>query len=85
MFVFYAMKHRELLISFRRATGQKPQRIIFYRYPPAQYNTFCIIYAHFSVCPCRDGVSEGQFYQVLLFELDAIRKVIITYMCNYFC
>lgn len=23
----------------------------------------------------RDGVSEGQFYQVLLFELDAIRKV----------
>ena len=24
---------------------------------------------------CRDGVSEGQFYQVLLFELDAIRKV----------
>ncbi|GKB80472.1 argonaute 1-like protein [Tanacetum coccineum] len=43
---------KELLISFRRATGQKPQRIIFY----------------------RDGVSEGQFYQVLLFELDAIRK-----------
>ena len=23
---------RELLISFRRATGQKPQRIIFYRH-----------------------------------------------------
>eukprot|EP00246_Nothoceros_aenigmaticus_P003021 TRINITY_DN1395_c0_g1_i2.p1 TRINITY_DN1395_c0_g1~~TRINITY_DN1395_c0_g1_i2.p1 ORF type:complete len:223 (-),score=31.18 TRINITY_DN1395_c0_g1_i2:395-1063(-) len=23
---------------------------------------------------CRDGVSEGQFYQVLLYELDAIRK-----------
>ncbi|KAI0491382.1 hypothetical protein KFK09_025642 [Dendrobium nobile] len=43
---------RELLISFKRATGDKPQRIIFY----------------------RDGVSEGQFYQVLLYELDAIRK-----------
>uniref|UniRef100_A0A0E0HVU9 Uncharacterized protein n=1 Tax=Oryza nivara TaxID=4536 RepID=A0A0E0HVU9_ORYNI len=43
---------RELLISFKRSTGQKPQRIIFY----------------------RDGVSEGQFYQVLLHELDAIRK-----------
>ncbi|XP_052875109.1 protein argonaute 1-like isoform X3 [Gossypium arboreum] len=43
---------KELLISFRRATGHKPQRIIFY----------------------RDGVSEGQFYQVLLYELDAIRK-----------
>uniref|UniRef100_A0A0E0NJ26 Uncharacterized protein n=1 Tax=Oryza rufipogon TaxID=4529 RepID=A0A0E0NJ26_ORYRU len=43
---------RELLISFKRATGQKPQRIIFY----------------------RDGVSEGQFYQVLFYELDAIRK-----------
>ncbi|KAH1047809.1 hypothetical protein J1N35_038593 [Gossypium stocksii] len=41
----------ELLISFRRATGHKPQCIIFY----------------------RDGVSEGQFYQVLLYELDAIR------------
>ncbi|EPS72163.1 hypothetical protein M569_02595, partial [Genlisea aurea] len=45
---------RDLLVSFRKATGQKPQRIIFY----------------------RDGVSEGQFYQVLLFELDAIRKVV---------
>ena len=27
----------------------------------------------------RDGVSEGQFYQVLLYELDAIRKVRIDY------
>lgn len=26
----------------------------------------------------RDGVSEGQFYQVLLYELDAIRKVRVT-------
>jgi eukaryotic translation initiation factor 2C len=25
----------------------------------------------------RDGVSEGQFYQVLLYELDAIRKVYV--------
>ncbi|RRT53514.1 hypothetical protein B296_00036028 [Ensete ventricosum] len=25
---------------------------------------------------CRDGVSEGQFYQVLLHELDAIRKLL---------
>ncbi|KAE8776588.1 Protein argonaute 1C [Hordeum vulgare] len=41
---------RELLISFKRSTGQKTQRIIFY----------------------RDGVSEGQFYQVLLLP-----------MCNY--
>ncbi|XP_022144917.1 protein argonaute PNH1-like isoform X2 [Momordica charantia] len=40
---------RELLLSFKKATGQKPLRIIFY----------------------RDGVSEGQFYQVLLHELDA--------------
>ncbi|XP_020679649.1 protein argonaute 1A-like [Dendrobium catenatum] len=54
---------RELLISFKRATGDKPQRIIFY----------------------RDGVSEGQFYQVLLYELDAIRKVhafIVLYILN---
>ncbi|KAK9153831.1 hypothetical protein Sjap_001311 [Stephania japonica] len=43
---------RELLIAFRRSTGQKPHRIIFY----------------------RDGVSEGQFSQVLLYEIDAIRK-----------
>ncbi|GMP77179.1 hypothetical protein CsSME_00033543 [Camellia sinensis var. sinensis] len=43
---------RDLLVAFRKATGQKPLRIIFY----------------------RDGVSEGQFYQVLLYELDAIRK-----------
>ncbi|KAL3752385.1 hypothetical protein ACJRO7_013094 [Eucalyptus globulus] len=43
---------RELLIAFRRSTGHKPHRIIFY----------------------RDGVSEGQFSQVLLYEMDAIRK-----------
>ncbi|KAJ9145671.1 hypothetical protein P3X46_028026 [Hevea brasiliensis] len=52
---------KELLISFRRATGQKPQRIIFY----------------------RDGVSEGQFYQVLLYELDAIRKACNSLEPNY--
>ncbi|KAF8099622.1 hypothetical protein N665_0241s0055 [Sinapis alba] len=43
---------REHLIAFRRATGEKAQRIIFY----------------------RDGVSEGQFSQVLLYEMTAIRK-----------
>ncbi|CAL4918406.1 unnamed protein product [Urochloa decumbens] len=43
---------RELLISFKKSTGHKPHRIIFY----------------------RDGVSEGQFSQVLLYEVDAIRK-----------
>ncbi|KAG8074533.1 hypothetical protein GUJ93_ZPchr0006g42628 [Zizania palustris] len=52
---------RELLISFKRSTGQKPQRIIFY----------------------RDGVSEGQFYQVLLHELDAIRKACASLEANY--
>eukprot|EP00252_Welwitschia_mirabilis_P000473 TRINITY_DN1045_c0_g1_i2.p1 TRINITY_DN1045_c0_g1~~TRINITY_DN1045_c0_g1_i2.p1 ORF type:complete len:454 (-),score=53.42 TRINITY_DN1045_c0_g1_i2:204-1565(-) len=52
---------KELLVSFRRATGQKPQRIIFY----------------------RDGVSEGQFYQVLLHELDAIRKACNSLEPNY--
>ncbi|CAH9097364.1 unnamed protein product [Cuscuta epithymum] len=43
---------REQLIEFRRSTGHKPHRIIFF----------------------RDGVSEGQFSQVLLYEVDAIRK-----------
>ncbi|XP_077248024.1 protein argonaute 10-like [Tasmannia lanceolata] len=52
---------RDLLVSFRKATGQKPQRIIFY----------------------RDGVSEGQFYQVLLYELDAIRKACASLEPNY--
>ncbi|XP_022721851.1 protein argonaute 10-like isoform X1 [Durio zibethinus] len=52
---------RELLVSFRKATGQKPLRIIFY----------------------RDGVSEGQFYQVLLYELDAIRKACASLEPNY--
>ncbi|CAA7410653.1 unnamed protein product [Spirodela intermedia] len=52
---------KELLISFKRATGQKPQRIIFY----------------------RDGVSEGQFYQVLFHELDAIRKACASLEPNY--
>ncbi|KAH8500288.1 hypothetical protein H0E87_015513 [Populus deltoides] len=52
---------RDLLISFRKATGQKPLRIIFY----------------------RDGVSEGQFYQVLLYEMDAIRKACASLEPNY--
>ncbi|KAL1810666.1 hypothetical protein ACET3Z_020731 [Daucus carota] len=52
---------KELLISFRRSTGKKPERIIFY----------------------RDGVSEGQFYQVLLYELDAIRKACASLEPNY--
>ncbi|KAI4311295.1 hypothetical protein MLD38_036200 [Melastoma candidum] len=52
---------RDLLLSFRKATGQKPLRIIFY----------------------RDGVSEGQFYQVLLYELDAIRKACESLEPNY--
>ena len=42
----------------------------------------------------RDGVSEGQFYQVLLHELDAIRKVkllsfealsIVYFICSMSC
>ncbi|CAN1134896.1 Protein argonaute MEL1 [Linum perenne] len=52
---------RELLISFRRATSRKPERIIFY----------------------RDGVSEGQFSQVLLFEVEAIRKACASLEPNY--
>ncbi|XP_047328700.1 protein argonaute MEL1-like [Impatiens glandulifera] len=52
---------RELLISFRKSTGQKPFRIIFY----------------------RDGVSEGQFSQVLLYEIDAIRKACCSLEANY--
>ncbi|XP_010243012.1 PREDICTED: protein argonaute MEL1-like [Nelumbo nucifera] len=47
---------RELLISFKRSTGLKPDRILFY----------------------RDGVSEGQFNQVLLHEVDAIRKACVS-------
>lgn len=30
------------------------------------------------VYKCRDGVSEGQFSQVLLHEMDSIRKVIFN-------
>ncbi|KAL3535803.1 hypothetical protein ACH5RR_004264 [Cinchona calisaya] len=52
---------RELLLSFKKSTGQKPLRIIFY----------------------RDGVSDGQFYQVLLYELDAIRKACASLEPNY--
>ncbi|KAK3019755.1 hypothetical protein RJ639_004201, partial [Escallonia herrerae] len=52
---------REHLIAFRKSTGQKPQRIIFY----------------------RDGVSEGQFNQVLLYEMDAIRKACVSLEENY--
>ncbi|KAG5248301.1 protein argonaute [Salix suchowensis] len=52
---------RELFIAFRRSTGQKPHRIIFY----------------------RDGVSEGQFSQVLLHEMQAIREACGTLEDGY--
>ncbi|CAE6016796.1 unnamed protein product [Arabidopsis arenosa] len=52
---------REHFIAFRRATGQIPSRIIFY----------------------RDGVSEGQFSQVLLHEMTAIRKACSSLQENY--
>ncbi|KAL5183602.1 Protein argonaute PNH1 [Glycine soja] len=59
--IVYGGMIRELLLSFKKATGQKPLRIIFY----------------------RDGVSEGQFYQVLLYELDAIRKACASLEPSY--
>jgi hypothetical protein len=34
----------------------------------------------FNISFCRDGVSEGQFYQVLLYELDAIRMVRLCFL-----
>lgn len=83
-----AVQHfRELLISFKRATGQKPQRIIFYRCTILSISSsFFILITqlgfypyYFVLCICRDGVSEGQFYQVLLYELDAIRKVLLFF------
>ncbi|XVE59481.1 hypothetical protein DITRI_Ditri05aG0049300 [Diplodiscus trichospermus] len=52
---------RELLVAFFKSTGQKPQRIIFF----------------------RDGVSEGQFSQVLLYEMDAIRKACASLQEGY--
>ncbi|CAI9104926.1 OLC1v1003718C1 [Oldenlandia corymbosa var. corymbosa] len=52
---------REQLIAFRRSTGLKPERIIFY----------------------RDGVSEGQFNEVLLHEIDAIRKACLSLEAGY--
>ncbi|WJX44066.1 argonaute 5 [Trifolium repens] len=52
---------RELIISFYKSTGRKPERIIFY----------------------RDGVSEGQFNQVLLYEMDAIRKACVSIENGY--
>ncbi|KAK2367885.1 protein argonaute [Trifolium repens] len=61
MGVVYGGMIRELLLSFKKATGQKPLRIIFY----------------------RDGVSDGQFYQVLLYELDAIRKACASLEPSY--
>ena len=66
-------------MSFIRATGQKPERIIFYRCCPDLLHSNSSFYSYIYILSvlslCRDGVSEGQFYQVLLYELDAIRKV----------
>ncbi|XP_033128233.1 protein argonaute 10 isoform X4 [Brassica rapa] len=77
---------RDLLISFRKATGQKPLRIIFYR--SVSHLLILVIENSQRVlslvfCFCSDGVSEGQFYQVLLYELDAIRKACASLEPNY--
>ncbi|XP_062226457.1 protein argonaute 1B isoform X2 [Phragmites australis] len=75
---------KELLISFKRATGQKPQRIIFYRLLSLHGHIyFIMILKILTVFNFRDGVSEGQFYQVLLYELDAIRKACASLEPNY--
>ncbi|PQQ14114.1 protein argonaute 5 [Prunus yedoensis var. nudiflora] len=52
--------HGGMIRAFRRSTGRKPERIIFY----------------------RDGVSEGQFSQVLLYEMDAIERKDIILACS---
>lgn len=51
--------------------------LLLFQYAPASFSYF-LLFLHliFGCCVYRDGVSEGQFYQVLLYELDAIRKVI---------
>ena len=82
------LKFRELLISFRKATGQKPQRIIFYRYYSSLVllsRAVCAVVPNKFFSIYRDGVSEGQFYQVLLYELDAIRKVTINPSLLHLC
>ncbi|KAM0874641.1 hypothetical protein ACQ4PT_037326 [Festuca glaucescens] len=77
---------RELLVSFYKATGCKPSRIIFYRFV---INGLCFTESFISLglllnyLICRDGVSEGQFSQVLLYEMDAIRKACATLQEGY--
>ena len=79
---------RDLLISFLKSTGHKPRRIIFYRF----VNVISCFHFLFLVwCWCtespiifRDGVSEGQFSQVLLYEMDAIRKVCFLCLSHFF-
>ncbi|CAG8604515.1 4978_t:CDS:10 [Ambispora leptoticha] len=52
---------KELLKNFYKASGKKPERILFY----------------------RDGVSEGQFEQVLEFEIKAIKEACKSLDSNY--
>lgn len=41
-----SFEYRELLISFRRSTGQKPQRIIFYRHRLIFCLNYLLPYCH---------------------------------------
>lgn len=72
-------------MEFYKKTRYQPRRIIFYRFGLIcrtlymfNYFLFCTAFYGFSLY-FRDGVSEGQFNQVLLEEMDAIRKVNMLY------
>ncbi|PHT30078.1 Protein argonaute 1A [Capsicum baccatum] len=79
----------ELLKEFKKSTGHKPGRIIFYRsvFVSVGLVRFSIPFLHtsqsISLLNDRDGVSEGQFNQVLLDEMDAIRKACTSLQEDY--
>ncbi|KDP32340.1 hypothetical protein JCGZ_13265 [Jatropha curcas] len=70
-----AQPHRQELIQDLFKTWQDPQQ------------GTCCLFSHISTLIYKtyrwDGVSEGQFYQVLLYELDAIRKACASLEPSY--
>lgn len=83
------MVREQLLFFYKKNSGHKPEKIIFYRWEIILKNDqthFFYLLLRYLISVdnfCRDGVSEGQFGQVLARELEAIKRACAQLQAEY--